>query len=153
LVVCFFEFLTPSTLRGNKFLNFIPFLTIFWTPNVSIRRVQVLFRHQKQWSLPLGFNLPWTLKCYNYNSITTQFAPNEQLKDLTHMFYLLLPCYKLYKEILFFYFFTLKYMCHFGMNLKKLNLKAKHKIKNKVSWLFFSAHSLVLYYLLTYLLK
>ncbi len=50
-----------------------------------------------------------------------------------------------------FYVFTSKYMCHFGMNFKKLNLKAKHKIKNEISWLFFSALSLVLSNLLTYL--
>ncbi len=37
------------------------------------------------------------------------------------------------------------------MNSKKLNLKAKHKIKNKISWLFFSALNLLLSYLPTYL--
>jgi hypothetical protein len=85
--------------------------------------------------------------------VATQFATNEQLKDLTHMFCLRIPCYKLYKESLFSYVFTLKYMCDFEMHLKKLNPKAKHKIKNKVSWLFFSALSLVLSYLFTYLVK
>jgi hypothetical protein len=44
-------------------------------------------------------------------------------------------------------------MCHFGMNFKKFNLKAKHKIKNKISWLLFNAFNLVLSYLLTYLGK
>jgi hypothetical protein len=44
-------------------------------------------------------------------------------------------------------------MSHFGMNFKKLNLKVKHKIKNKFAWLFFNALSLVLSYLLTYLGK
>jgi hypothetical protein len=48
-------------------------------------------------------------------------------------------------------FLILKYMCHFGFSLKKLNLKAKHKIKNKILWLFFNALSLVISYLLTYL--
>ncbi len=43
------------------------------------------------------------------------------------------PCYNLYTEGFFFYVFTLKYMCHFGMSWEKLNLKAKHKIKNKIS--------------------
>ncbi len=44
LVVCFFEFLTPSTLGGCDFFNSIPFLTIF---NVlaPIGGVQVLFGH------------------------------------------------------------------------------------------------------------
>jgi len=36
-------------------------------------------------------------------------------------------------------------------NKKKFNLRAKHKINNKISWIFFSALSLVLSYLLTYL--
>jgi hypothetical protein len=30
--------------------------------------------------------------------IATQFATNEQLKNLTHMFCVQIPCYKLYKE-------------------------------------------------------
>jgi hypothetical protein len=41
----------------------------------------------------------------------------------------------------------------FWVELKRLNPKAKHKIKNKIPWLFFSALSLVLSYLLTYLGK
>jgi hypothetical protein len=47
------------------------------------------------------------------------------------MFFLQIPCYKLYKESLFYHILTLKYKCHLGMNSKKLNLKAKHKMKNK----------------------
>jgi hypothetical protein len=64
-----------------------------------------------------------------YPIVATQFATKEQLKDLTHMFCLQIPCYKLYKKGLFSYVFILKCTCHFGMNSKKLNLKAKHKIK------------------------
>jgi hypothetical protein len=85
--------------------------------------------------------------------IATQFVTNEQLKDLTHMFCLQIPCYKLYKEGLLSYVFTLKYMRHFGMSLKKFNLKAKHKIENKISRLLINALNLVLSYLLTYLGK
>jgi hypothetical protein len=48
--------------------------------------------------------------------VATQYATKEQLKDLTHMICFLIPCYKLYKEDLLFYVFTLKYMCHFGMS-------------------------------------
>jgi hypothetical protein len=59
--------------------------------------------------------------------VAIQFTTNEQLKDLTHMPCFQISCYKLYKKGLFSYVFTLKYMCHFGMNLKKYNLKAKHK--------------------------
>jgi hypothetical protein len=35
-VVCFFEFLTPSTLGGYNFLNSTPFSTIFSAPNAPI---------------------------------------------------------------------------------------------------------------------
>ncbi len=49
------------------------------------------------------------------------------------MFCLQILCYKLYKKGLFSYVFTFKYMCHHGMSFKKFNLKAKHKIKNKIS--------------------
>ncbi len=59
----FFKLTTPSTLRGCNFLNFIPFLTIFCAPDMSIKGVQVLFGHQKQQSLPLESGLPWVLKC------------------------------------------------------------------------------------------
>jgi hypothetical protein len=50
----FFELLTPSTLGGHNFLNCILFLTIFNVPNVPIKKVQVLFGHQKQQGCPLG---------------------------------------------------------------------------------------------------
>jgi hypothetical protein len=119
----------PFILKGHNFFNYIPFLTIFILWNTLIRGVQFFCKWQKQWSTPLGFALPWMLKCYNCNSIAT----NEQLKDLTHMLCLWIPCYKLYKKGLFFYVFTLKYMCHFGMSWKKLNLKAKH-IKYKIKF-------------------
>jgi len=118
----FFEFLIPFILKGHNFLNFISFLTIFNASDMPIERIQILFIHQKQWSCPLGFGLPWVFKCYNHNSITT----NEQLKDLTHMFCFWIPCHKLCKEGLFFCVFKLKYMCNFGMSWKKLNLNAKH---------------------------
>jgi hypothetical protein len=65
----FFEFLTPSTLKVHNFLNFISFFTIFSALNVLIRGFQDLLRHQKQWSPPLGSDLPWMFKCYNCNSI------------------------------------------------------------------------------------
>ncbi len=61
--------------------------------------------------------------------VAIQFIANEELKDLNHMFCLGIPCYKLYKEGLFSYVIILKYMCHFGMNSKKFNLKVKQKIK------------------------
>ncbi len=154
MVVFFFEFLTPSTLGGHNFFNFILFLTIFSVLDVLIIGVQVLFKCQKQWSPPFGFGLPWAFKCYNCNSIATQFAIKEQLKVLTHMFCLRFPCYKLYKKSFFFYIFTLKYKCHFGMSLKKHSLKAKHiNFFKKNSWLFFSSLHLVFSYLLTYLGK
>jgi hypothetical protein len=88
-------------------------------------------------------------KFYNYNLIVN----NEQLKELTQMFCLQIPCDKLYKEGLFSFVLTLKYMCHFGMNRKKFNPNAKHKFLKKTSWLFFSGLNLVLFYLFTYLGK
>jgi hypothetical protein len=57
------------------------------------------------------------------------FAIKKQLKDLTIIFCFQIPCYKLYKEGLFFHILTLKYKCHFGLSSKRLNLKIKHKIK------------------------
>ncbi len=137
-----FELLTPFTLGGHNFLNSIPFLTIFNAPNVTI---QVLLTRQ----------LPLDLTYFEHLNIivATQFAINEQLKDLTHMLCLWIPCYQLYREGLFSYILTLKYMCHFGMSFKKLNLKARHKIKTKISWLLFNALNLVFSYLINYLGK
>jgi hypothetical protein len=84
----------------------------FSAPNAPIGGVQVLIRHQKNGALPLD------LACFEHLNVIvlTQFAINEQLKDLTHMFCLRIPRYKLYKEGLFSYVLTLKYMCHFGMS-------------------------------------
>jgi hypothetical protein len=65
--------------------------------------------------------------------VATQFATKKQLKDLTHMPCLGIPCHKLYKKGLFSYVFTLKYTCHFGMSSKKFNLKGK--IKNIYKYL------------------
>jgi hypothetical protein len=48
------------------------------------------------------------------------------------MFCFWISYYKLYKKILFSYVLTLKYMCHFGINFKKFNVKEKHKIKIKI---------------------
>jgi hypothetical protein len=61
--------------------------------------------------------------------ITTQFAINVQLKDLTHMFCSRISFHKLYKKCLFSSVLTLKYMCSFGKSLKSLTLKTKHRIK------------------------
>jgi hypothetical protein len=112
-------------------------------PNVPIGGVQFLFRHQKNGAFPLNLA---HLEClnvlslvglpYSCNSIANQFATKEQLKDLTHMFCCQIPCYKLYIKNLFSYVLTLKYMCHFGMDSKKLNLKAKHEIKKKFMVVF-----------------
>jgi hypothetical protein len=57
-VICFFELLTPSILRGNNFFNSNSFLMIFSELGAPIGRVQGFFGHQKQWNLPLGFGLP-----------------------------------------------------------------------------------------------
>jgi hypothetical protein len=114
-------------LRGHNVFNSFFFLMIFSALNTSIRRLQALFKQQKQWIAPLGFGPFWTLKCYSCNWIII----NEHLKDLTHMLYFQIPCYKLYKVGLLSYVLTLKNMCHFRMNWKKFNLKAKHNLKKK----------------------
>jgi hypothetical protein len=109
--------------------------------NAPIKGVQVLFGHQKQWSPLLGFGLPWTFEFHSCNSIATQFTTNEELKNLTHMFCLGIPCYKLYKKR---FVLRWKYMCHFGINPKKKTWRQNKKLKNKISWLFFNSFSLVL---------
>ncbi len=79
-MVCFFEFLTPSTLRGHNFLNSIMFFMIFSASNVPIGEVQVLLT-KNNGALPLDLA---RLECLSV-IVATQFATNEQLKDLTHM--------------------------------------------------------------------
>jgi hypothetical protein len=69
-MVCFFEFLTPSTLGGRNFLDYILFLTIFNVPHVPIGGVQILFGHHKQQNSPLGSSLPLAHKWL----ITDQFT-------------------------------------------------------------------------------
>jgi hypothetical protein len=145
-VVCFLSFWPLYFWRAITF-SILFFWTIFNALNVPIRGVQILFRCKLQWKPCFIFGMPWVLKCYSCNSIAT----NKQLKDLTHMFCFRIPCYKLYTEGLFSYVLKFKFMCHFGMSWKKFNPKAKHKIKNKISWLFFNAFSLMLSYLFTYL--
>ncbi len=145
----FFEFLTPSTLKGHNFFNSIPFLTIFSALDAPIGEFKYFLDAKINGFFPLD---PAYLEHLNV-IVAIQFATNEQLKDLTHMLCFQIPCYKLYEEGLFSYVLTLKYMCHFGMSLKKFNPKAEHKIKKKISWLFFNAFNLVLSYLLTYLNK
>jgi hypothetical protein len=58
-----------------------------------------------------------------------QFATKTQLENLTHMFWPSISFWKLYKKGAFSYVFTIKNMWHLGMNPKKLNFKAKHKMK------------------------
>jgi hypothetical protein len=48
----FFEFLTLLFLKGYNFLILIPFLIILSALDSPIGGVQILFKHQKQWSLP-----------------------------------------------------------------------------------------------------
>jgi hypothetical protein len=57
-MVFFLSSWTPSILGGRNFFNSIPFFMIFHAQNAPIRGVQALFKHQKQWSPPLGSSLP-----------------------------------------------------------------------------------------------
>jgi len=83
---------------------------IFSALDAPIGRIKILFKHKKNGALPLD------LACLERLSVIVaiEFATNEQQKDLTHMFYFQIPCYKLYKQVLFSYVSTLKYMCHLG---------------------------------------
>jgi hypothetical protein len=88
-------------------------LTIFSVLDVPIGGFKFCLDTKNNGALPLD------LACLErlIVIIATQFAINEQLKDLTHMICFGIPCYKLYKEGLFSYVFILKYMCHFGTSL------------------------------------
>jgi hypothetical protein len=81
-VVCSFEFLTPSTLKGHNFFNSIPFLMIFSALDVPIGRVQVCLNTKKNGALSLDLAY---LECLSV-IVTIQFATIEELKYLTHMF-------------------------------------------------------------------
>jgi hypothetical protein len=61
----FFWVLDLSTLGAHNFRNSHLFLMIFSALNapIGIGGIQVLFRHQKQPSPPLGSGLPWMLEC------------------------------------------------------------------------------------------
>jgi hypothetical protein len=74
-VVCFFEFLTPSTLRGHNFFNFIPFLKIFNAPDALIRGEGLRFclDTKNNGALPLDLA---HLECLSV-IIATQFVTNE----------------------------------------------------------------------------
>ncbi len=140
-MVWFFELLTPFTLRAFNFINLFFFLTIFNVLDAPIKRVQILFGHQKQWSPLLGFGLPWTFEFHSCNSIATQFTTNEELKDLTHMFCLGIPCYKQYKKGLFSNENTCAIL---GSTQKNLTWRQNKNLKNKISWLVLNSLSLVL---------
>jgi hypothetical protein len=60
-VLFFFELLTSFTLGGHNFIISNSFSTIVNVLNSSRRKVQVLFGHEKQQSLPLLFGLPLAL--------------------------------------------------------------------------------------------
>jgi len=57
--------------------------------------------------------------------IVTQFVIFKKLKIVTDMLCLWIPCHNLYKAVVFSYVLMFKYMCHFGMSSKNLNLKNK----------------------------
>jgi hypothetical protein len=69
--------LTPSILGGYNFFNFISFLTIFNALETPIKKVQILFRHQKQWSLSLESSLPERFGVI----VVTQLQLNLQLRN------------------------------------------------------------------------
>jgi len=123
--------MAPFTLGVCNFINSIPFLMIFNALNAPIEGFRVPLettRNNGTFPLDLACLEHLNVKLqFNCNSIISQFTIFLTIKYLTHMFYLQIPCYKIYKKGFFSYVFTLKYMCHFGMSLKKLHLKIKHK--------------------------
>ncbi len=54
----FFWVFDPFIFGGHNFFNSISHLMIFSVLDVSIRGVQILFGHQKQWSLPFDLACP-----------------------------------------------------------------------------------------------
>jgi hypothetical protein len=68
-------------LKGHNFLNSIPFLTIFGAPNAPMQGFKFCLNTQKNGALPLDLTYLERLSVI----VATQFATNEQLKDLTHM--------------------------------------------------------------------
>jgi len=78
----FFELLTPFTLGGHNFLNFIMFLIIFNALEVSIKGIKFCLNTRNNGAFPLDLAC---LKHFNV-VIAIQFAIKEQLKDLTQMF-------------------------------------------------------------------
>jgi hypothetical protein len=57
--------------------------------------------------------------------IATQFATKKQLKKFNHCAFFFKFMSQNILKVVFFYVLTLKYICHFGMSLKKLNPKRK----------------------------
>jgi hypothetical protein len=72
-------------------------------------------------------HLPLDLTWLDHLSVivTIQFTNNEQLKDLTLMFCLQVPCYKLYKRKLVLLHFHIKIHVPFWDELKKTEHKSK----------------------------
>jgi len=56
-------------LGAVTFLKFTSFWTNFNGPDVPTGRVQVLFGHQKQRSLPSGSGLPLALKVFDHQPV------------------------------------------------------------------------------------
>ncbi len=122
--LAFVAFLTPSTLGGHNFLNFIPFLAIFSALDVPIGWVQIFLDARNNKALPLDPTYHERLSVLSPTSLLdscNSIATKEQLKGSTHMFCLRIPCYKLYKKGLFFYVLTLKYLCHMSQSQTILN--------------------------------
>jgi hypothetical protein len=117
----FFEFLTPSILRGHNFFNSISFFTIFSALDAPIGGVQVLFRRKKKWSPPLGFGLPLTFKCYSCNSI----AINEQLKRFNPCALFLNPMLHIMQRRIVLLCSHIKIHVPFWDELKKVQPKGK----------------------------
>jgi hypothetical protein len=64
------------------------FFTISNAPKAPTRRVQIFFGHQKNGALPIDLVCPKRLNVIIATLLQLNLQPKEQLRNLTHMFFL-----------------------------------------------------------------
>jgi len=125
----FFEFLTPLYFGGCNFPNSNLFLTIFSAPNVPIKKVQVLSRHQKQWSSPFGSGLPWMFKYLltDHSTLITKCKAKHETTGVTR-----------HKDLCCF-FINIFPMIANGCHGKKINSKSGMATTTSIFFFFWNA--------------
>ncbi len=94
----FFEILTPSTLGGHNFLNSILFFMTLNVLEAPIEGFKFCLNTRNNGPVPLDMACPKRLSVIVTIELQLNLQLNKQLKDWIHMFYLWIPCYKLYKK-------------------------------------------------------